>query len=78
MCFYGALAIILGRSGAPRAVIWTVAACPAAAIGGTRLYLGVHYPSDVLAGYLAAIAWLFAALAVAGGRARIGHAADER
>lgn len=27
------------------------------AIGWTRLYLGVHFPSDVLAGWLAAIAW---------------------
>jgi membrane-associated phospholipid phosphatase len=26
-------------------------------IGWTRLYLGVHFPSDVLAGWLASIAW---------------------
>jgi membrane-associated phospholipid phosphatase len=42
--------------------------CLVAAIGGTRIYLGVHYPSDVLAGYLLAIAWLFAASAVIDGR----------
>ncbi len=29
-----------------------------AVIGLTRLYLGVHYPSDVLAGWGAAIAWV--------------------
>ncbi|WP_448600576.1 phosphatase PAP2 family protein [Thermoleptolyngbya sp.] len=27
------------------------------AIGWTRLYLGVHYPSDILGGWLMAIAW---------------------
>jgi undecaprenyl-diphosphatase len=26
-------------------------------IGWTRLYLGVHYPSDVLAGWMAALSW---------------------
>ena len=28
-------------------------------IGITRVYLGVHYPSDILAGWSAAIAWVF-------------------
>ncbi|MGB3208650.1 MAG: phosphatase PAP2 family protein [Crinalium sp.] len=28
------------------------------AIGWTRLYLGVHYPSDVLAGWMVSIAWV--------------------
>jgi undecaprenyl-diphosphatase len=27
------------------------------AIGWTRLYLGVHYPSDIVAGWMVAIAW---------------------
>ncbi len=27
------------------------------AIGWTRLYLGVHYPSDILAGWMLALAW---------------------
>ncbi len=29
-------------------------------IGFTRLYLGVHYPSDIIAGWLVAIAWVAA------------------
>lgn len=34
-------------------------------IGLSRLYLGVHYPSDVLAGYVLAAAWVaFCALAI--------------
>ena len=31
-----------------------------ALIGATRVYLGVHSPSDVLAGWVAAIAWVSA------------------
>ncbi|NJO42641.1 MAG: phosphatase PAP2 family protein [Cyanobacteria bacterium CRU_2_1] len=30
------------------------------AIGWTRLYLGVHYPSDILAGWMMSIAWAVA------------------
>jgi len=28
------------------------------AVGASRLYLGVHYPSDILAGWLASCAWI--------------------
>ncbi len=35
-----------------------------AAIGFSRLYLGVHYFSDVIAGYLAGGAWVLACIAV--------------
>jgi undecaprenyl-diphosphatase len=27
------------------------------AIGWTRLYLGVHYPSDILAGWMVSVGW---------------------
>ncbi len=58
--FYGALTLILAyrTKGAMR---WTVAALGLAAvllIGLSRMYLGVHYPTDILAGYLSAPLWL--------------------
>jgi undecaprenyl-diphosphatase len=43
-----------------RAVIWIFWLGLSGAIGYSRIYLGVHYPSDVLAGYLAALVWSLA------------------
>jgi membrane-associated phospholipid phosphatase len=33
-------------------------------IGLSRIYLGVHYPSDVVAGYTAAIVWVGTVLVI--------------
>jgi undecaprenyl-diphosphatase len=62
-CFYGVLAAILTvrmKSHARRIAIWTAAALLAFLIGLSRIYLGVHYPSDVLAGYATAVIWVVA------------------
>jgi undecaprenyl-diphosphatase len=46
------------KSLAWRLAIWIAAAVLVIAIGLSRIYLGVHYPSDVIAGYLAAAVWV--------------------
>ena len=43
-----------------RRVVKGVTAILVGAIGFSRLYLGVHYPSDVLGGFAAGLAWLAA------------------
>lgn len=58
--FYGALTLILAyrTKGTLR---WLIAAAGLATIlliGLSRMYLGVHYPTDIIAGYLAAPLWL--------------------
>jgi undecaprenyl-diphosphatase len=43
-----------------RIAIWVFWVSLSGAIGYSRIYLGVHYPSDVLAGYLGALVWSLA------------------
>ncbi len=60
-CIYGVLAGLVTariRSAPLRVLIWVSAAVLVGAIGLSRIYLGVHYPSDVVAGYLAAALWV--------------------
>ena len=59
LCGAGAIVLSAGQTkGWVRSAIWTFAAVLVLAIGYSRIYLGVHYPSDVLAGYLAALVWV--------------------
>lgn len=56
--------------GRPRRGVRTLLASGAAAfillVGASRIYLGVHYPSDVLGGWAVAAAWVGVCIAVAG------------
>src|SRR5918992_699493 len=58
--FYGALTLILAYRlrGWARWTIATGGVLLVLLIGFSRLYLGVHYPTDVLAGFLAAPLWV--------------------
>lgn len=61
LAVYGSIALVLARrlsSRAHRALLLAGTAVLVAAIGFSRLYLGVHFLSDVLAGYAAGVAWL--------------------
>ena len=62
-CIYGVAAAIAATriaSRAGKAAVWAGAALIAGLIGFSRIYLGVHYPSDVIAGFAAAIVWVAA------------------
>jgi undecaprenyl-diphosphatase len=61
--FLGGFAVLIsGRIRSPvlRILLWLVALGLILLIGFSRVYLGVHYPSDVLAGYAVAIIWVTA------------------
>jgi undecaprenyl-diphosphatase len=59
--FFGALAAILTahiKSKRVRAVIWIVSTLIFLTIGFSRIYLGVHHTTDVIAGFVAALIWI--------------------
>jgi undecaprenyl-diphosphatase len=61
VCFYGVLAAILAaraRGKVGKWCIWAGAVLLIGMIGYSRIYLGVHYPSDVIAGYCAGAVWV--------------------
>jgi len=45
------------RPGWPRVALWTTAGAYAFAVGWTRMWLGVHWPTDVVGGWLYAVTW---------------------
>ncbi|HEV8430908.1 MAG TPA: phosphatase PAP2 family protein [Pyrinomonadaceae bacterium] len=60
-CFFGALAAILTariKSKRVSVVIWIVSSLMFLLIGFSRIYLGVHHTTDVIAGFAAALIWI--------------------
>ncbi|HSE16515.1 MAG TPA: phosphatase PAP2 family protein [Pyrinomonadaceae bacterium] len=59
--FFGALAAILTariKSKRVRTGVWIVSTAMFLLIGLSRIYLGVHYTTDVIAGFVAALIWI--------------------
>jgi undecaprenyl-diphosphatase len=60
-CFFGTLAGLMAARTSSRplkVIIYVSAALLVFSIGLSRIYLGVHYPTDVAAGFLAAGIWV--------------------
>jgi undecaprenyl-diphosphatase len=80
LSLYGTLAWLiaarLSRTSS-RACVWAGATFLILAIGLSRVCLGVHYVTDVLAGYAAGLAWVSVVLMAVGGRALPGTGTPE-
>lgn len=75
VCFALALTFAaLARGRAARRAIFAAALIISLAIAWSRVWLGVHYPSDVIAGWLGGAGWAFLAAGIAQAVAQPSHA----
>ena len=60
-CFFGITAWLIAsqmRYSSAKAGVWAAAIVLILLVGLSRVYLGVHYPTDIAAGFLAALVWV--------------------
>lgn len=75
VALYVGLAVIALRSHAPRPAVWpvvTLLCLIPVIVGVSRVYRGMHYPTDVLAGAILGSVWLVVTLALVGSARRRG------
>ncbi|MEP6696388.1 MAG: phosphatase PAP2 family protein [Pseudonocardiales bacterium] len=61
ICLYGGLALLSGalvRRRGVRRLMWVIAALVPVLVAAGRLYRGMHFPTDVLAGGILGVLWL--------------------
>lgn len=63
-----AIGWVLVRDGARARIVWPCAIALVAAVGVSRVVLGVHWPTDVIAGWCVGAGWMLVCAGVCGAR----------
>jgi undecaprenyl-diphosphatase len=74
-CFFGGIAVLMAHrleSRTGQVLVWLVALVLIFLISVSRIYLGVHYPTDVIGGFAVGVIWVIA-VAVGDRAAEHGH-----